>query len=270
MKLSILFLSQIGYLAALSYADFVSSAGIEQSTENTAASSFVPSESIDQSTENTEASSFVPIEGIERSTENTTAASTFWFENIKRSGSTVYRNVKAFGAKGDGVTDDTAAIQSAIRGKSTGRSVIYFPSGTYLVSSGLKASSWSVFSGDPTDRPVIKASAGFSGTALLTGSVRASSGLSDFFRTIKDLVFDTTAVPPTKSLSIIIWSLSQGSQIQNVLFNMPIGSTGHIGISSTGTNSPTFLNDLQFNGGSVGLSISDTQYQLKSMFFNGL
>ena len=233
MKLSFLLLSQIGYFAALSYA------------------------SVDLS------------EGIERSTENT-AASKFWFENIKRSGNTVYRNVKDLGAKGDGVTDDTAAIQKAIRGRSTTRSVIYFPAGTYLVSSGLKASSYSVFFGDPTNRPVIKASASFSGSVLLTGSVRTSSGLADFFRTVKNLIFDTTAVPPTKSLSIILWSLSQGSQIQNVLFNMPVGSTGHIGIQSIGTNSPTFLNDLQFNGGAIGLSISDTQYQLKSMYFNGL
>jgi hypothetical protein len=51
---------------------------------------------------------------------------------------------------------------------------------------------------------------------------------------------------------------------------MPVGSTGHIGIQSIGANSPTFLNDLQFNGGAIGLSISDTQYQLKSMYFNGL
>ena len=231
MKLSILLLSQIGYFAALSYAS--------------------------------------PSEGIKRSTENT-AASTFWFENIKRRGNTVYRNVKDLGAKGDGVTDDTAAIQRAISGRSTTRSVIYFPAGTYLVSSGLQARSYSVFLGDPRNRPVIKASARFSGSVLLRGSVRNSSGLADFFRSIKDLVFDTTAVSPTKSLSLIVWSLSQGSQIQNVLFKMPVGSTGHIGIQSIGANSPTFLNDLQFNGGAIGLSISDTQYQLKSMYFNGL
>jgi glucan 1,3-beta-glucosidase len=233
MKLSFLLLSQIGYFAEVSYASVVPSEGTQQSPENT-------------------------------------PASKFWFENIQRSGNTVYRNVKDLGAKGDGVTDDTAAIQKAISGRSTTRSVIYFPAGTYLVNSGLKANSYSVFVGDPTNRPVIKASASFSGSVLLTGSVRTSSGLADFFRTIKNLVFDTTAVSPTKSVSIIVWSLSQGSQIQNVLFNMPFGSTGHIGIQSIGTNSPTFLNDLQFNGGAIGLSISDTQYQLKSMYFNGL
>ena len=40
-------------------------------------------------------------------------------------------NVKDFGAVGDGVTDDTAAIQNAIN---TGKSV-YFPSGIYKITS---------------------------------------------------------------------------------------------------------------------------------------
>jgi hypothetical protein len=51
-------------------------------------------------------------------------------------------NVKAFGAKGDGVTDDTAAIQAAISaanqtgpGGRLGYKEIYFPYGDYVISS---------------------------------------------------------------------------------------------------------------------------------------
>jgi len=45
-------------------------------------------------------------------------------------------NVRDFGAKGDGKTDDTAAITKAFKGsgKDRGKFVVYFPNGTYLVS----------------------------------------------------------------------------------------------------------------------------------------
>ena len=51
-------------------------------------------------------------------------------------------NVKSYGAKGDGVTDDTQAILSAMQANTSTASttrdhIIYFPTGTYLVSNQL-------------------------------------------------------------------------------------------------------------------------------------
>jgi Pectate lyase superfamily protein len=43
-------------------------------------------------------------------------------------------NVKDFGAEGDGVTDDTAAIQALLNAHPNGQRIIYLPNGTYLVS----------------------------------------------------------------------------------------------------------------------------------------
>ena len=45
-------------------------------------------------------------------------------------------NVKSFGAKGDGVSDDTAAITNAIQ-RVPANAFIYFPNGTYLISAPL-------------------------------------------------------------------------------------------------------------------------------------
>jgi hypothetical protein len=43
-------------------------------------------------------------------------------------------NVKKFGAKGDGTTDDTTAIQTLLNAHPNGARIVYLPNGTYLVS----------------------------------------------------------------------------------------------------------------------------------------
>jgi hypothetical protein len=42
-------------------------------------------------------------------------------------------NVRDYGATGNGTTDDTAAVQSAITAAAAGGGIVYFPAGTYLV-----------------------------------------------------------------------------------------------------------------------------------------
>ena len=46
--------------------------------------------------------------------------------------------VTAYGARGDGVTDDTGAIQAAVNARGTGGGTVTFPAGTYVVSSPIK------------------------------------------------------------------------------------------------------------------------------------
>ena len=46
-------------------------------------------------------------------------------------------SVKSFGAKGDGITDDTTSIQNAINYVATRNKSLFFPSGTYLISAPL-------------------------------------------------------------------------------------------------------------------------------------
>ncbi|HEV2914537.1 MAG TPA: glycosyl hydrolase family 28-related protein [Pyrinomonadaceae bacterium] len=47
--------------------------------------------------------------------------------------SSVISNVRDFGAKGDGISDDTSAINSAQRSLSGGGGTVYFPEGTYAI-----------------------------------------------------------------------------------------------------------------------------------------
>jgi len=53
----------------------------------------------------------------------------------------IYYNVKQYGAQGNGTTDDTTAIQTAITTAQTaGGGVVYFPPGTYIISNTLTIS----------------------------------------------------------------------------------------------------------------------------------
>ena len=97
------------------------------------------------------------------------------------SGYKVFRNVKSFGAMGDGVTDDTAAINNAIAsGNRCGATctsstitpaVVYFPPGTYLVSSPLIQYYNTQFLGDPHDFPTLLAASSFVGLGVITSDV---------------------------------------------------------------------------------------------------
>ena len=121
-------------------------------------------------------------------------------------------NVKNYGAKGDGATDDTEAIQNAIKSSSRryGRqATIYFPNGTYLVSKPLEwrdsnGKWWPYlnFQGQSRTNTIIKLkdySAGYSDlnapkAVIVTGSQNASSsggGNQAFFNSIYDLTVDT-------------------------------------------------------------------------------
>ena len=80
----------------------------------------------------------------------------------------------------DGITDDTAAIQKAIDDQyrcapgtcpssTTSPAVVYFPAGTYLISSSIIDNYYTQMIGNPNNLPVLKATAGFSGLGLIDG-----------------------------------------------------------------------------------------------------
>ena len=61
---------------------------------------------------------------------------------INKGGDAGQFNVKAYGATGDGTTDDTTAIQAAFDAANTaGGGTVYFPSGTYCISTTVTCSS---------------------------------------------------------------------------------------------------------------------------------
>jgi hypothetical protein len=65
-------------------------------------------------------------------------------------------NVRNYGAKGDGTTDDSNAIQRAFDAASGQTSILFFPRGTYLVSKPLTFYRWIMIQGESQTGTVIK------------------------------------------------------------------------------------------------------------------
>lgn len=178
----------------------------------------------------------------------------YWYETIKHqgisafgpSGYQVFRNVKDYGAKGDGVTDDTAAINSAINtggrcgegcaSSTTTPAVVYFPSGTYLISSSILDQYYTQMIGNPNDLPVLKATSGFSGFGLVDADKYYTENLNwvstnVFNRQVRNFVFDMTNIPATSQATGIHWPTAQATSLQNIVFQMSQeAGTKHVGL----------------------------------------
>lgn len=102
-------------------------------------------------------------------TVNILSAVNFTVNNVSIT-TTVSSNVKAFGAKGDGVTDDWLSLQTAISALS-GISKVYIPKGTYIISRELRIPSNSYVYGDGVGVTIIK----LANSATVTQNVLTNS-----------------------------------------------------------------------------------------------
>ncbi|KAK0956570.1 hypothetical protein LTR91_019084 [Friedmanniomyces endolithicus] len=197
----------------------------------------------------------------------------------------VFRNVKDFGAKGDGVTDDTAAINNAISsggrlGPAQGGSttvtpaVVYFPSGVYMINASIIDYYYTQLIGNPNCLPTIRAFPAFSGgLGLIDGDQYGANGLgfgatNVFWRQIRNFIIDMTLVPGGSSVTGIHWPTAQATSLQNVVFQMNSGTgTQHQGIFIE-SGSGGFMNDLIFNGGLNGAVFGNQQFTMRNLTFN--
>ncbi|KAJ9639673.1 hypothetical protein H2204_003744 [Knufia peltigerae] len=215
--------------------------------------------------------------------------SSFWYEEIQHNGISpfisngsdwvVYRNVKDYGATGNGSADDSAAIQAAVndggrgpggngKGTTGAPAVIYFPEGTYLMANPVQLYVDTVFLGNPIARPTLKASSTFNGTTLIYAKDPALDATTNFYIGVKNFVFDSTSVAPNTEFLLMDWSVSQATQLTNNLFRMPQGSA-HTGVAMPEGGSGTFMGNLAFEGGFIGLNFNNQQYSIKDVSFSG-
>ncbi|KAJ6608596.1 exo-beta-1,3-glucanase [Mycena sp. CBHHK59/15] len=231
-----------------------------------------------------------------------TAATTdpFWMQNIKHQGiaafnpspSTyqVFRNVQSFGAKGDGVTDDTAAINAAItfgsrcgggagvcNSSTVTPAVVYFPKGTYLVSGAIVPYYYTQLIGDATSPPTLLAAASFTAFAVIDadpyipggGGAQYYTNQNNFFRSVRNFVIDVTRVPPQLSQGTgIHWQVAQATSLMNIVINMSAAAnTAHQGIWME-NGSGGYMGDLVFNGGKFGMWVGNQQFTVRNITIN--
>ncbi|KAK5108854.1 hypothetical protein LTR62_007744 [Meristemomyces frigidus] len=222
----------------------------------------------------------------------------YWFSQINRQGKIAYgngnasyviwRNVLDYGAKGDGVTDDTYAINNATAdgnrcglgcdSQTTMPAIVYFPRGTYLISNPLIQYYYTQFIGDANDLPRIVATPDFFGIGLFDSDRYLPYGFSwytnqnNFYRRIANFILDITNVPATSDQHCLHWQVAQATSLQNIVFDMAVGQLGdgnkHTGIFMD-NGSGGFMEDLIFNGGGVGLFAGNQQFTVRNLTFNG-
>lgn len=94
-------------------------------------------------------------------------------------------NVLDYGAKGDGINDDTQAIYRALAAaKNSAGSTVFFPQGVYMISNMLMPNSYTKWLGAGKDKTFIKCNSNFNSTdAMIYGGVNTFQ--------VSDLTFDT-------------------------------------------------------------------------------
>ncbi|KAF2726063.1 glycoside hydrolase family 55 protein [Polychaeton citri CBS 116435] len=232
------------------------------------------------------------------------ASGSFWMGDIQRQGAVafgsdygvgsdyqVFRNVKDFGAKGDGSSDDTQALLSAINaGNRCGQgcdsttvtpAIVYFPPGTYVVSKPIQMKYYTQLIGDANTLPTIKATASFQGMAVLDADPYENDGSNwftnqnNFFRQVRNFVIDITEWKDGSGNPIgagVHWQVAQATSLQNIVFEMSeqgvsAGTNAQQGIFMD-NGSGGFMSDLTFNNGNIGAFLGSQQFTSRNMTFN--
>ncbi|CDO72902.1 Glycoside Hydrolase Family 55 protein [Trametes cinnabarina] len=228
----------------------------------------------------------------------------YWLQNIKHQGIAafnsnpssyqVFRNVKDFGAKGDGVTDDTAAIKcggGTCDSSTTTPAVVFFPQGTYKVSSPIIAYYYTQLIGDARNPPILLADATFTGMAVIAqvplmastsslpgadadpyipngGGAQWYVNQNNFFRSVRNFIIDLRQMPASASATGIHWQVSQATSLMNIVFQMSTAAgNAHQGIWME-NGSGGFMGDLVFNGGKYGLWVGNQQFTVRNITVN--
>ncbi|KIO31552.1 hypothetical protein M407DRAFT_19489 [Tulasnella calospora MUT 4182] len=214
-----------------------------------------------------------------------------WMQTIKRQGISAYnphpstykvfRNVKDYGAKGDGIHDDTAAINKAISEQnrcgqgcpSSTRSpaLVFFPAGKYRVTGAIIPYYYTQLVGDAKHPPTLVADPSFDGAAVIDadpyipdgGGAQWWQNQNNFFKSVRHFEIDLTHAP--SNASGLHWQVAQATTLVNVVVNMAQDKdTQQRGLWME-NGSGGFMSDLVFNGGKTAMDVGNQQFTVRNV-----
>lgn len=148
---------------------------------------------------------------------------------------------------------------------------------TYLISDSIIDLYYTQIVGDPTNRPIIRAASTFSKESFglidtnpyLPNGALSWNSTNNFFRQIRNLIIDTTALPPEFPAVGIHWPSSQATSITNCAFYLStVPGNRHTGLFIE-EGSGGLLNDLAFYGGGNATVLGNQQYTARNLWFSG-
>ncbi|KAK0623773.1 pectate lyase superfamily protein-domain-containing protein, partial [Immersiella caudata] len=224
----------------------------------------------------------------------------YWMEGLARKGTMpwggdskyqVFRNVKDFGARGDGKTDDTKAIMNAMsagsrcgekcNGSTVKNAIVYFPQGTYLVSEPIYVLFGTQMIGDANSWPTIKGSSAFSGLGVVSTDEYVQDGgkgidglamewyvnTANFYRQIRNFYIDITETPVDEGVAAIHYQIAQATSLQNVEIIAKPGTDQQGMYSENGSGG--VISDVTFRGGKFGFWGGNQQFTAQRLTFIG-
>jgi hypothetical protein len=171
-------------------------------------------------------------------------------------------SVKDFGAQGDGVTDDTSAINDAIAellynpgtvtdAEIAQRVVLRLPAGVYVISSSILLYPYLTLLGDGLDKTIILAQNSYSDTCMIQtadseGNTTSNIGLGTGFLPSKIVVANLTFSTNSQTVDVADLVRYQGIRFENVKFigNGSANPHNAVLLRSIGTGTDTY--DAQF------------------------
>ena len=172
-------------------------------------------------------------------------------------------NVKSYGAKGDGVTDDTVAIQQALNASR----FVYFPNGTYLVSDTLQTKPKKLLlQGESQKGTVIRLknnAPGFTNPLsvkpLLTTFEGGSTGQA-FQNLILNLTVDIGA-GNVGAIGVRLTNNNQGGIRDVTIRSSDPTGRGRTGLALTNQwPGPGLIKDVEIEGFSYGIRVANLEY----------